>query len=1012
MSSLLLCGLALSNPFSANIPPSKHNNFPPKLKFRASTATNLAYKEITTPTTEVNQQPHLILTPITTTSCNNFIVEPPNEILHLLNNITHVSDVKMIHARVMKLGLVECNGFIGNKLVVLYSKDPTLLDDARCLLGEVCEKGVLTYAALIGSYRRNERWGDVISVAGLMVHQGFQPDKFLLPTVLKACAVLKVLRVGRIVHGFVVRRKLELDVFVGNALIDMYSNCGDLGSSRVVFDTIPKRDVVSWTSLISAYMNVGLLDEVRNVYELMQLSGMKLDVISWNSLVSGFARNGEIDEAVQLLEEMGEKGIKPGVSSWNGIISGCVQNGYFEDALDVYGKMLWSSVDPNAVTNVSVISACAGLLDLNLGRAIHACVIKCEIAGNIFVGGSLISLYSKCGRTDFAEKVFAEIKKKNTAVWNEMIGAYVNEEKMSKAKGFFKLMKNDGPQPDLITYNTMLGGYAREEQKEEAYLLLLEMSQIDLKPNLVSLNVLISGFQQSGLSEEALKLFRLMQSQPNTIFPNGLKSHTNFPSKVLNAPVKPNPVTTASALAACADLHFCRQGREIHAYVVRSGFESNIYVSSALVDMYAKCHDIYSSTKIFYRIDDKNTVAWNILMAGLVKNKKAEEALKLFPKMLGDALAPSLTTLVILLSACSYISALRLGRELHGYIMKSGFNVFTITLGTSLVDMYAKCGNIIEARRVFESVVEKDIALYNAMISGYSFHGSACDAFALFEELERLSIKPDHITFTALLSACTREGLVEEGWQYFNSLENTHGIKPSLEHFTCMVGIMGRAGLLEEALDFMGRTPYVPDACMWSTLLKACRHHSNPEIGERAAKALFDLEPNNVSNYITLSNIYTVAGMWDSAKSVRSIMKDRGLMAISECSFIDVNNTLYAFKGGENSHPELEDILGTWDKFATKMEHAGFRPLNPVFDDERELDLFSCLHTEKLAVCFGIITSNAHRPIRISKNLRMCIDCHTSVKYISKIDEREVFVKDGSFYHHFKNGICSCDDRW
>ncbi|KAK9270931.1 hypothetical protein L1049_026518 [Liquidambar formosana] len=1004
--AILQSGLLPSNPLhdsssSLNCSPYKLDVLPPKFKFkfRASTVRTHAFKN---PKVSNQRYPQTRLTSIAGASTHfNISAESKTEIgecLSLLHS-NRFSDCRQIHAQIVKLNALKSNSLIGNKLAILYSKNKGLLDDARKLFDEIPERTVPAYASLVGSYCRSEKWEDLFLVLGMMVDEGMVPDKYLVPTILKACSAMQLLRSGKMVHGYVVRKELGSDVFVGNALIDLYSNCGYLRYSRSVFDMMKERDVVSWTALVSAYMDGGLLDEATEIFRSMQFNGVKPDLISWNALVAGFARNGEIDLALQSLQQMQEKGLKPRVNSWNGIISGCVQNGYFEDGLDVFNNMLWFPEDPNVVTIVSILPACAGLKNLNLGRAVHGYALKRELSGYIYVEGSLIDMYSKCGRTDYAEKVFDEVENKNTAMWNEMIAAYVNEGKMDAALGLLNLMQNDGFKPDVITYNTILAGHARNGQKTEAFKLLSDMVQMDLKPNIVSFNVLISGFQQFGLSIEALKLFRTMQSP----------SCGGFPTE---ASVRPNSITTNGALAACADLCLWHQGKEIHGYVVRNGFEPNIFVSSALVDMYAKCNDMDSAIKVFWRVEKRNSVSWNVLLAGYINNKRPEEALKLFHAMVGEGLKPSSVTFMILLPVCGDMAALIVGRELHAYILKSQFDKSNNILASALIDMYAKCGSIVKAKLVFDSEVEKDVALWNAMISAFSVHGLARNAIALFEQMEKLGVVPDHITFIAVLSACTRDGLVEEGWKYFVSMENSYGITAGLEHHTCMVGILGGAGLLDEALDFIRRMPFAPDACLWATLLQACRIHSNPEIGERAAKALFELEPSNASNYILLSNIYTSSGMWDSAKNLRSYMRGRRLMTIKECSFINVGTKIHTFKGGKSSYLELEETLETWDKLASKMEHSGYFPLDPVFEDEEVLNPFSCMHTEKLAICFGIISSNAHHPIRISKNIRMCIDCHTSAKLITKFDDREIFVKDVSFYHHLKDGLCSCQDRW
>ena len=903
----------------------------------------------------------------------------------------------------MKLNALESNSSVGNQLVVLYSRNQLSLEDARKLLDEIPKRTVPAYAALIGSYCRNEQWDDLFPVFRLMVYEGMLPDKYLVPTILKACSAMQLLRIGKMVHGFVIRKIVDSDVFVGNGLVDLYSNCGYLGSSRNVFDTMQERDVVSWTALISAYMEEGLLDEAIHIFHLMRLDGVKPDLISWSALLSGYARNGEIDLALDTLEEMQEKGLQPRVNSWNGIISGCVQNGYLEDALDMFSRMLWFPEDPNIITIASILPACTGLKALHLGKAVHGIALKHGIFGNFYVQGSLIDMYSKCGSNDYAEKVFGKAENKNTTMWNEMIAAYVNEGKVENALGLLTLMQKDGWKPDVITYNTILSGHARNGLKTQALELLSEMVQMDLKPNVVSFNVLISGFQQSGLSSEALKVFRIMQLPAGDVNPN----------EVPDLSTRPNPITITGALAACADLNLLHQGKEIHGYTLRYGFEPNIFVSSALVDMYAKCHDMDSANKVFFRIEGRNTVSWNALMVGYIKNKQPEEALKLFLEMLQEGLAPSSITFKILLPACGDTAAVSFGRGLHGYAAKCQLDGSKNAIASALIDMYTKCGSILEAKSVFDSEVEKDVPLWNAMISAFSVHGMARNAFAVFEQMELLGILPDHITFVALLSACARDGLVEEGWKYFNSMENSYGIAASLEHYTCMVGILGGTGLLNEAHDLIRQMPYPPDACTWATLLQACRVHSNPEIGERAAKALFELEPDNATNYMLLSNIYVSSGMWDLAKSLRSYMRGRKLLTIKECSYLTIGSHICAFKGGESCHPEFEEILETWEKLAKKMELSGYFPLDPVFEnEEKEMDPFSCLHTEKLALCLGIISSSARHPIRVSKNIRMCIDCHTSAKLISRIVGREIFVKDVCFYHHMKDGICSCQDRW
>ena len=710
-----------------------------QLKFKAlSSTTSTRTSNVNSASKRKNPQAHLSLSAENTRSLSLYpTTESDFEISHcllsLLNN-EFVYDYRQIHALAVKLNAFEVDPMIGNKLALLYSKNKELLGYARDLFDEIPKRTRPGYSALMSAYCRLEQWGELFLLLRLMINEGWLPEKYLVPTVLKACSALKLSRNGKMLHGYVIRKDLDSDVFIGNSLIDLYANSWDLRSSRCVFDAMREKDVVSWTTLVSAYMDRGLLDEAAELFQSMQLNGVKPDLISWNALVSGFARNGEIDLALQHLEQMKEKGVQPRVNTWNGIISGCVQNKYFEDALDAFYSMIWFSETPNFVTVASILPACAGLENLNLGRAFHGFVLRHQLCGNVHVEGSLIDMYSKCGRNDYAAKVFDKAENKSTTMWNEMIAAFANEGNMKEALELLRLMLNDGPKPDIISFNTILAGHARNGQKDEAYELLSEMVEMGLSPNIVSYNVLISGFQQSGLSYEALKLFQTIQSP----------SSGSFLSDMFTQSARPNSTTTTSALAACADLNLKRQGKEIHGFMLRNGFECNTYVSGALVHLYSKCCDIVLATQVFRRIGERNTICWNVLIAGHINNTQPEVALKLFCEMLAEGVEPSSITLMLLLLACGDMAALRSGRELHGYILKSRLDRPDNNLANALIGMYAKCGSIIEAESVFNSDVQGDVALRNEMMSPHSVYGSSKNAITMYEQLELAGRLPDH----------------------------------------------------------------------------------------------------------------------------------------------------------------------------------------------------------------------------------------------------------------------------
>ena len=898
--------------------------------------------------------------------------------------------------------------FLSPSTVSLFSSS---LQSDHHLLDEIPERTVPLYASLIGSLVKSHQWRDALSVFFSMVGEDLKPDKFLLPKVLKACAELESLRFGTVVHGYMLKQweKLRIDAFVGNSLVDMYGKCGDLLSARKVFEGMPEKDVVSWTALLMAYTSSGLVKEAKEIFNAMREKGIRPDLISWNSLISAFAKEGDRDSVLGLLEDMKVSGLEPGINSWNGILSGLVQNGCYEDALGVFSEIILVC-SPNAVSIASLLPACSALKFLAFGRALHSYAIKNSFAsGNVFVSGSLIDMYMKCGDRKAAEMVFKLMDTRTETVWNEMISGWANWGELEKALEFMKMMMDDGLMPDVITYNTVLAAFARNGKKDEAFRLVSEMGETGLKPNIVSVNALISGFQQRGLNEEALGLLQVLVcrfedtnlGKPNIVM--------GFPAEMLGSSVKLNAVTLTSVLAACSSLKLRRSGEEIHGFMLRSGLESNVFVSSALLDMYAKCGRMDSAVKVFNGAREINTVTWNTMISGYNSSGEPQNALKLFSEMLSEGHAVSAITILILLQACSTMESLSLGRALHGYALKIKNENFGL-LDSALVDMYAKCGNIQDARVVFNAADEKDLALWNAMISGYALHGMAEDSISVFSLMEKSGISPDHITFTSILSACRQDGFMDVGWKYFNMMEDVYNVKHDLEHYTCMVSIMGNAGLLEEALNFIQRMPVEPDACIWASLLLACRAQADYRIGQLAASALFELEPKNPSNYTILSNIYAMVGLWESAMHVRHLMRVRGLKPSMTCSWINVRHRAHVFEAGNSVHLEMDGVLEEWDRLAVEMESLGYFPQDPCIDEEP--DPFSCFHTEKLAICYGLISLPSKVPVHVSKNARLCIDCHTSAKFISMIEDRELVVRDSGCFHKFIGGVCSCGDKW
>uniref|UniRef100_A0A3Q7J352 DYW domain-containing protein n=1 Tax=Solanum lycopersicum TaxID=4081 RepID=A0A3Q7J352_SOLLC len=509
--------------------------------------------------------------------------------------------------------------------------------------------------------------------------------------------------------------------------------------------------------------------------------------------------------------------------------------------------------------------------------------------------------------------------------------------------------------------------------------------------DVVSWNTVIGGNVQSGLYEEALERLREMS----------------------NAYLKPDCFTLSSVLPVFARHVDVLKGKEIHGYAIRHGFDKDEFIGSSLIDMYANCTRVEDSYRVFNLLSEKDDVSWNSVIAGCVQNGTFVEGLGLFRQMLAANVKPVEVSFSAILPACAHLTTLHLGKQLHAYIIRVGFNQ-NMYIASSLVDMYAKSGKIMTARLIFDRMEIHDSVSWTTIIMGYALNGHAREATILFENMQHDKIKPNAVAYLAILTACSHAGLVDEGWKYFTSM-NRYGVSPDLEHYASIADLLGRAGRLMEAYKFINDMPIKPTGSIWATLLSACRVHKNVELAEKVAKEMTTADPGNMGPYLLLSNMYSAAGRWKDASKLRTNMKKKGMRKPPACSWIEVRNQVHAFVSGDTSHPYYDQIHVVLRDLYERLKQEGYVPqiseaLHDV-DEEQKSDLLYT-HSERLAIAFGIISTPAGTNICIIKNLRVCVDCHTAIKFISKIMGRDIIVRDNSRFHLFKDGSCSCGDYW
>lgn len=677
------------------------------------------------------------------------------------------------------------------------------------------------------------------------------------------------------------------------------------------------------------------------------------------------------------------------------------------DVLKLFDEMSQCGVRPDAFVYPILLKS-AG----KDGRLLHAHLLKLGHCCDGYVRNAIMDVYAKNGPVEDAHKVFDEMSERSVADWNLMISGYWSWGKRAEACGLFELM----PDKNVVTWTAMVTGYSRVKDLVRARWYFDHMPE----RNLVSWNAMLSGYSRNGFAEEAVRLF----------------------DEMLKARMQPNETTCVAVISACSSLGDPCLAESLVKMLNEKGVKLNCYVKTALLDMYAKCGNLENARKVFdelglYRnsftwnamvsayartgdldsakelfdqMPEKNVVSWNSMIAGYAQNGQSACAINLFKEMVRNkSVRPDEVTLVSVISACGHLGALGVGNWILNTLMQEGVRL-SISGNNSLIFMYSKCGCIEDAKKVFEEMETRDVISYNTLITGYAAYGHGNKAAELIYMMEDEGIKPDRISYIGALTACSHAGLLEEGRKVFESIK-----APDVDHFACMIDLLGRVGKLDEAMELIEKMPMEAHAGVYGSLLSASRVHKRLDLGEFAANRLFELEPENSGNYVLLSNIYASAGKWEDVERVRGAMKKVGVVKTTGWSWVEYHGEIHKFIVGDRSHEQSESIYRKLAELQKKMRSAGYVAddncvLRDLEVEEKEEIVGS--HSEKLAIAFALLVSEAGSVIRVVKNLRVCQDCHTAIKVISKMEGREIIVRDNNRFHRFSEGLCSCKDYW
>ncbi|KAA8539158.1 hypothetical protein F0562_025850 [Nyssa sinensis] len=669
---------------------------------------------------------------------------------------------------------------------------------------------------------------------------------------------------GRTVHGQIITSGFNPDVYTNNHLISMYLKFDSINNARKVFDNMPERNLISWTTLISWYSQMGLAEEALNCFRSMVGDGFDPNDYTYVGAISACARIGAARSAkeihgriyrtqqefnsfvsnclvnlygkcglLKLARFMFDAILEPNLVCWTSLLSCYCQHGENMEGLRIFFQSQKAGVKVNEFSCASALGACAALEILKFGMQVHSLAIKCGIRMDQFVATGLINFYSKCGEIDLAHQAFWEVDEPQLPAWTAFIGGCV----------------------------------------------------------------------QQGKGREAIDLFCMLHS-------SGLK---------------PSERTFSSVLGAFVDVMEIEAGKQIHSLIIKLGFSSFSVVGNAVLDFYAKCGLPTESLRTFKEMDTHDIVSWNSLISGRVKSGCYGEAIELLSHMLFEGFQPNLYTYSSILSICGDLPAIEWGKQTHCCIMKPGLDS-NVVVGSALIDMYAKCGQLGDAWKIFDKLPSKNLVSWNTMLVGYAQHGFGREALEIYDMMQRDGVKPNDITFIGVLSACGHVGLLEEGLRHFNSMTKDYVITPRTEHFACMVSLFARKGQTRGAYDFIRSFPVEPDKVVWRCLLSSCKTHKDLDLGKYAAEKILSIDPDDTSAHIMLSNIYAEAKMWNETAQVRKLMKDKSLKKDPGYSWTELKNKIYSFSAVHNAHFQENSAHEVLNGLTAQLFDAGYVP--------------------------------------------------------------------------------------
>lgn len=657
------------------------------------------------------------------------------------------------------------------------------------------------------------------------------------------------------------------------------------------------------------------------------------DRVLGSQLVHVYVSFGCLRDALLVFDKLPQKSN----IAWNAVLRGFLDVGQFSKMIEFYNLMLSHGLTPDNFTYPLLLKACSGLNDLEQGRELRDMILlnvtyHPNPRPNVFVGCAMIDMFAKCGSLKEARQVFDGMPERDLASWSAIICGTIQSEQWFEALSLFREMRKEGIRPDSVIVAAVLPACGRLELKQIGMALQGCAVSIGFESDLFVSNALIDMYCKCGDVDNARIVFQNVTYKDVVSWSSLIagysknclyKKSCELYIKMNKTGMGTNVITAASVLPGLGKLKLLKQGKEMHSYVLKQDFVSDVVVRSSLIDMYANCGSIREAEFILEEMDVMDITLLNSMMAGYSLNGDIDSALGIFRRIWDFCLRPNSITLLSILPICTRLGHLRHGKETHGFATRSCL-VTVVSIGNSLIDMYCKCGYLELGVNVFNHMLEKNIVSYNTIISGHGIFGLGERIFSFFKQMKDAGIRPNKITFIALLTACSHAGLVDKGWLLYNSMIYDYNFLPDKEHYSCMVDLLSRAGFLDDACRFLRRIPVEASIDILGSLLGACRVHKNMALAEFAAEQILQKNEIDSGYYVLLSNIYAAAGKWKEALKFRTLIKEKGLVKEPGSSWIQLGSSIHKFHAGDKINPEFDRIQEILESLFFESKNKGF----------------------------------------------------------------------------------------